>query len=155
MNGAKQITWVLAANATGAKLYETDALKIGTKELKLIEEFSHEENRQKAADFLSDKPGHYQSDIGSGQWAYANRSDPKEIEAERFAHILASKLDKGRLDHLYHRLVVIAPSKFHGLLNEKCSQNVLSLVRHNVQKDYTKLTQRELEEHLSELDQLK
>lgn len=155
MNAVKQVTWILAANATGAKLYETDAVKVGSKELKLIDEFSHQENREKISDLVSDKPGHYPSDFGKGPTSYANRTDPKEVEAERFAHVLATKLDKGRVDHLYHNLVVIAPSKFHGLLSEKCSRDVLNLIRHNVQKDYTKITQRELQAHLSELDQLK
>lgn len=155
MTVAKPITWILTANATGAKLYETDAPKIGTKDLKLIDEFSHEENREKISEMMTDKTGYYQSDFGSGQGAYASRTDPKEIEAERFAQILATKLNKGRIDHLYQKLVVIAPAKFHGLLNDKCPRDVLNLVHHNVQKDYTKITQKELQAHLAELDELK
>jgi len=155
MTAAKRVTWILAANATGAKLYETDALRVGSKELKLIDEFSHQENRERISDIVSDKEGHYQSDFGSGQGSFADRSDPKVIEAERFAQVLAAKLNKGRVDHLYHNLVVIAPSKFHGMLSEKCPRDVLNLIRHNVQKDYTKISDRELQAHLSELDELK
>lgn len=155
MTNAKPITWILTANATGAKLYETDAPRIGTKDLKLIDEFSHEENREKISEMMTDKTGHYQSDFGSGQGAFASKSDPKEIEAERFAQTLATKLNKGRIDHLYQKLVVIAPAKFHGLLNDKCPRDVLNLIHHEVQKDYTKITQKELQAHLAELDELK
>lgn len=155
MQNAKQITWILTANASGAKLYETDAPRVGSKDLKLIDEFSHEESRDKVSDIMADKSGHYQSDFGSGQGAYASRSDPKEVEAERFAQVLATKLNKGRMDHLYQKLVVIAPAKFQGLLNEKCPRDVLNLVHHNVQKDYTKITEKELLAHLFELDELK
>lgn len=155
MPTTKQVTWILTANATGAKLYETDALKIGSKDLKLIDEFSHQENRDKISEMMTDKTGHYQSDFGSGQGAYASRTDPKEIEAERFAQILATKLNKGRIDHLYQKLVVIAPAKFHGLLNEKCPRDVLNLIHHKVQKDYTKISQKELQSHLAELDELR
>ncbi len=155
MPTTKQITWILTANATGAKLYETDATRIGSKDLKLIDEFSHQENRERISEMMTDKTGHYQSDFGSGQGAYASRNDPKEIEAERFAQILATKLNKGRTDHLYQKLVVIAPAKFHGLLNEKCPRDVLNLVLHKVQKDYTKISQKELQAHLAELDELR
>lgn len=155
MPATKRVTWILSANATGAKLYETDAVKIGSKELTLIDEFSHEENRARRSDLVSDKGGHYQSDFGSGQGSYAERSDPKVVEAERFAQMLAAKLNKGRVEHLYHNLVVIAPSKFHGMLSEKCPRDVLNLISHSVQKDYTKITDRELQAHLHQLNELK
>ena len=142
--------WVLVANSSEAKLYSAHVLG---KDLRLIDEFSHPESRNKGLKLTSDKVGHYQSSstVGTAHGSFVEPSDPKQFEAERFAHQLANTLEKGRTSNLYKKLVVVAPPHFHGLLKRECNGHIQDLVMHYVDKDYTKLTERELATLLDEL----
>lgn len=149
---ASQIStiWIFVANATEARCYATKHLG---QELHLIKEYSHPENRKKAMDMVSDKQGHYQSrgPTSTVHGAYSERHDPKAVEADRFAHILADDLDKACVNNHFHKLVLIAPPHFHGLLNTHLNHRVTDRITHNIEKDYTKSSTAELMSHLSEL----
>ncbi|MGB6976269.1 MAG: host attachment protein [Gammaproteobacteria bacterium] len=145
--------WILVANASEARLFSTHKLGDG-KSWQFLKEFNHPASRERDFELTSDKPGRYQfqgKSGTSGHGAYSDRTDPKEVEVERFAQQLAEELNTGRVHNLYHKLILIAPPHFHGLLNKYCDHNVLSLITQHVEKDYTKLRERELALHLKEL----
>lgn len=150
MRTNSKTTWILTANATEARCYES---KLLGHDLTLIKEYYHPQNREKNLDLVTDRPGHYQSRSGvnSAHGAYAERTDPKEAEAEHFAHILAEDINKARANNLFEKLILIVPSRFHGLLNKRLNQHVLHLVSHHIEKDYTKMPIRELKEYLIDL----
>lgn len=139
-------TWVLVADASEARLFETE--KIGAS-LHCIKEFSHPESREKGSDLASDRPGHYQSK-GTGHGAFAEHTDPKDYEAERFASELANALEKGRTDNEYKKLVLVAAPHFHGLLNTHMNEHTRALVVNSIQKDFTACDTLELPERLKE-----
>ena len=139
-------TWVLVADASEARLFETE--KIGTS-MHCIKEFSHPESREKGSDLASDRPGHYQSK-GTGHGAFAEHTDPKDYEADRFAGELANELEKGRTANEYKRLVLVAAPHFHGLLNTHMNEHTRALVVNDIQKDFTTCETHELPERLKE-----
>ena len=147
-----RITLILVANSSEAKLFTTE--KIGH-DLALYREFKHLESREKISNVVTDKNGHYQSNNGSGQGSYVEQHDPKEVAAERFAHELAIELNAERLSNQFHDLILIAPPKFHGLLNHKCHHDVRNMVSYALQKDYTKIPEKDLNSHLLSLVSIK
>jgi protein required for attachment to host cells len=145
--------WILVANGSEARIFSTDKIFDG-QNWQLIKEFDHPESRERDLDLVTDKPGRYQfqSKSGtSGHGAYSEHTEPREVEVERFARQLAEELNGGRVHNLYHQLILIAPPHLHGLLNKYCESNVLNLITHHVEKDYTKLKQRELAMYLKEM----
>lgn len=139
-------TWVLVANAGEARLFGTDNIN---ESLHCLKEFSHPESREKGSELASDRPGHYQSkDTGHG--AFAEHTDPKDYEADRFASELANELEKGRTANEYKKLVLVAAPHFHGLLKTHMNEHTRELVVNNIQKDFTSIETYELPKRLKE-----
>ncbi|MES2366392.1 MAG: host attachment protein [Sulfuriferula sp.] len=137
-------TWIVVANASLARLYFNNGPKKG---LQLFKELNHPESREKASDLVSDRPGHSPGS-GNGQGAFVPATDPKQHEAERFALELSKELEHGRAANHYERLIMVASSPFIGVLNQRLSGHVRSLVSETIEKDYTRATPRELTGHL-------
>ncbi len=136
---------ILIANASEAKHYEAEHL--GDK-LTLIKEYQHPQSRAKRMDLVSDRPGHYIS-RDSAHGALENTSDPKEVEADQFARELA--VDLNHLDNADSQWILITPPHFFGLLNKHIHDNVRKLLFYHLEKDYTKLPQKQLLNYLVEL----
>jgi protein required for attachment to host cells len=76
--------------------------------------------------------------------AYEEPMSPKEYEIDRFAHELAGTLNSGRTANSYCKLTIVAPPAFRGLLNKHMNDQVKKLITQQVDKDYTKVNEREL-----------
>lgn len=139
---------VLIANASEACSYLT--MRLG-KPMQLLKAYNHPESREKGSNLVSDRAGNYQTSSACHYGALAEPTSPKEVEAERFAHLLAEDLNHMLNNHQYDALVIIAPPHFHGLLNKYCHLRVRNSVIFNIEKDYTKLAEKELLSHLTEL----
>lgn len=133
-------TWILVSNASTARLYANHGPKKG---LKLLKELAHPESREKASDLVSDRPGHNQG-AGNGHGSFVPATDPKQHEADRFAHKLAKELEQGRAANSYDRLILVASSPFIGMLNHRLANHVRGMVSNSIEKDYTKIPEREL-----------
>ena len=125
-------TWILVANAAEAKLLATENLRVG--KLQLLREFVYPDSRKKATDLMSDKPGHYKTDMGARS-AYS-KNDPKEVAAEHFAIQLAHELKSSWDKNQYKHLVIVTPAHFYGLIKKHLSRHLSDIV--HVSKDYTK-----------------
>lgn len=133
-------TWIVVANASLTKLYENQGPKTG---LQLIKEMAHPESREKAANLVSDRVGNFQ---GSG--SYAQPTDPKQHEMDRFALEIANELESGRVNNAFSRLVLICSSPFIGRVRNHLGEHVKNKITDSIEKDYTKLTLKELSGHL-------
>lgn len=139
-------TWVLVTDSTTCKLYHyTDT----PKQLTLIQEINHPENRLKDIELTSDKPGHYKSG-GAGRGAFSQQTDPKEIKIEDFARAIDKILDHGRKINSYEKLIIIAPPHMNGLLIQHINKHVKDLITHNIKKDIMHLSGRELQNFVHE-----
>ncbi len=139
-------TWVLVANGSEARVFGLTKRSEG---LKLVSEHLHPASRMKGERLASDKPGAYMSDThsagaGGTHGSYAEPTDPKEYEIDRFAHELAGALNSGRTTNSYGKLVIVAPPNFRGLLNKHMHEQVRKLITQHIDKDYTKVNGREL-----------
>lgn len=136
-------TWVLVANGSEARVFNLTKRSEG---LKLVSEHLHPASRMKGDQLASDRPGTYMGDsnsMGSGS-GYEEATSPKDYEIDRFAHELADILNSGRTANSYARLAVVAPSAFRGLLNKHMHDQVKKLIAYQIDKDYTKVNERDL-----------
>ncbi len=147
----EKITFVLVADASRARLYRKEGEDAA---LALIEELEHPESRAMNRDLMADKPGR---SISSGHRSTARsgmeyRTDPKEVEAEKFARTLVDKLAHGKDEHTFDDLVIAAPPKFLGLLRGALgthTNHVLEAVTAWIEKDYTQLDVRTIAERIA------
>ncbi len=137
-------TWILIANASEARLFNAEKT---TKDMQLVQAYSHQESREKIANLIDGGKGSYRK-TPSPKSAYEEPTNPRQVEIERFAHQLAHKLNDGRNKNLYRNLVLIAPSQFQGLLNKFCNPHVKNLIVIRMDKDYTKYKKEELLHYL-------
>jgi protein required for attachment to host cells len=108
-------TFVLVADASRARLYQRPN---NTAKFMLLEEFDHPTGRAKNSDLMADKPGRA---FSSGATTAARstkeyRTEPKQVEAEKFARELGRRLAALFDAHAFDDLVIAAPPKFLGLL---------------------------------------
>ena len=139
--------WILVANASEAKVYSNKGIGKG---LEIVAKLSHPDSRKKTSDLVSDRPGHMQG-AGNGQGSRQPATDPKQHEHDIFARELAQQLDQGRTANSYQRLIVVAEAGFRGLLNGVMNSQVSGLVSDSIDKDYTKLNDKELASHLEKV----
>jgi protein required for attachment to host cells len=144
-----QLTWVLVADASAAKIYGIHKTRLlnqdqpRKEELKLLSEHTHAESRKKESELVSDKQGYY----GSGN--FCERTDPKKHEEDRFALELAKILNHGHSTNSYRDLILIAPPAFMGMLNQHLTDTVKNTVSLTIEKDYMHEKENELVKQLT------
>lgn len=143
------IQWVLVANSSEAKLFSGQFLG---SDLQEIQSFSHPESRNKGSDLVTDKMGSFQGNNGTAHGAYVETTEPKEVEASRFAHELAQMLEDGRTTNKFKELIIMASPQFLGLIKNACNDALQKCVLHFVDKDYTKIQIPDLIGKLEALD---
>ena len=138
--------WILVADASRARVF---AFAQGAKAWALEKELEHPASREKSSDLTTDRPGRMQQSFGHGaRSSMDNPTDPKEAEAQVFAHELAKHLEDGLNHNHFDRVTLVAPPHFLGLLRQTVSEQVRKRIRLSLDKDYTSLAARELPEHI-------
>jgi protein required for attachment to host cells len=162
---ATDISWILICDAGRAHLYREEPKRRG---YTLLESLEHSESRARVRDLMADaqgrKPNGNPAGLGPpgppggppggpylGRPGAAPDTDPKEVEAQKFARQLAERLEKGLNGHEYQRLVLIAPPHFLGLLRATVTTQVSKRIEETVDKDLSWLDGPRLEERLREL----
>jgi protein required for attachment to host cells len=150
--------WILVCDASRAQLFrESDP----GGEYELIEKFDHPDSRARGRDLMADttgrKPvgpsvgashGGRSVSLGFGRPGVEPDTDPKEVEAEKFARELGAVLDKGLASRTYEALVLVAPPKFLGLLKQTISREVTKHLEGSVPKDLAQLPAKEVQERV-------
>lgn len=137
--------WILVANASEAALYAADATG---REMHLVRRHQHTESRAKNVELTTDingrKPG---GGVGADARPGAQpRTEPKDVEHERFARFLAEEIEHGRLEHAFAKLVLCAPPHFLGLLRAALEKETIRDIEFSLDKDLTHLDERALSE---------
>jgi len=152
--------YILVADASRARLFRERA----GHELQLVRSFEHAESRARTRDLTSDangrKPvgppvgaqyGGRAVSLGAGRPGVAPDTEPKEVEAEKFARELASAVEPVLQDQ-GARLVLMAPPHFLGLLKHALDANAAKRIELTLDKDLTRADAREVRARwLSEL----
>ena len=136
-------TWILVADSSRAKLYNTDKALAPLQE---IASFSHPESRAKTQDLISDRQGRSSNNTRSMDYDV----EPKRQEAIYFAKQLCERLKNGRIRGLFEKLYIAAAPTFLGLLREKMDTHTAQLVAGEVNKDLTQLDAEQVRRHLPE-----
>ena len=138
--------WILAANSGNATLFVADSPK---SQLMEFETFDNPEVRVKQNELTSDRQGRSFDSHGEGRHALAVETSPKEHEQISFAKTIVDRLERGRIDHAFDRLIVVAAPGFLGLLRANYSAPLSELLSTEIDKDYTALRPDELRARLA------
>src|ERR1700682_4046901 len=95
-------TWILFADASSARLYQSQA---PARELTLLRELSHPERRAKEMDLVSHQPRRVKQSRAAARPAL-EYPQHKKVEADRFARQLVGLLERGLDDGAYERLIL-------------------------------------------------
>jgi protein required for attachment to host cells len=125
-------TWILVAESSRAKLYQTDGNRNPLTE---IEDLVHPEGRMHEGDLVSDRAGSDGGTVGQGPHPMAERTSAREQEKLEFARQLAERLEQGCGEDAFDRLVLVAPPAFLGLLRGRLSKQVIGRIYDEIQKN--------------------
>lgn len=143
-------TWIVAADSTRARILE---LKGRGQPLQELDDLYHSEGRANENELVSDDRGRFYGRQGR-PWQQGDTGDPQtsaiDHENNLFAHTVAQYLDKGRNDHRYDRLYIVAAPKFLGSLRSNFNKEVKKLVKDDLPYDISKFTEREISQFLEE-----
>jgi len=143
-------TWILVGHEAGARVF---ANRGPGKGLGLVETIEHPEGRLRDRDIDSDRPGRsFRKDSGDPHRAAMSRGEgPHDRAIADFARALADKLQRGRVENQYERLVLVAPPRFLGLLRASLDGPTAQLVVGSIDKDLATRKESELIKHLGEV----
>jgi protein required for attachment to host cells len=141
-------TWILVAERSSARLFAQR--KVGG-ELVLEREIAHPDGRRENQDLVSDRRGRTHEAQQSVVSTFEPRHTPAENAADAFAASLAGTLNKGRNDHAYERLILVAEPRFLGLLRGALSHPTATTVTASLDKDLSAATAQELRQKLAHL----
>lgn len=146
-----QTTWILVCDASRARLFAATPRRRGYVQVAALD---HPASRARALDLQADAPGRKPSGASRGAIAVNGGlrgspgaepdTDPKDVEAMKFARELAATLSRGLDDHAFASLVLVAPPRFLGLLRDTLDEQVSRRVVHSVDKDLSQLPPHEL-----------
>lgn len=139
------MTWVLVADKSHAKLYTMNG-RAGA--LTFKQDWDHEASRKHEQELTSDLPGRAFDRMGDARHAMGQPVDPKDHEAELFAHQLIHEMDRGRTSNELAHLYLVAPPEFLGLLRKQCGSALQHLVLGEVGKNLVAADSVTVRDHL-------
>jgi protein required for attachment to host cells len=143
---ANRTIWVVVANSARARVFRADRRE---RALELVREENYDSARIKGEDLLADRPGRTFDSAGQGRHAKEPRTDPKEVEKQKFAHHLAETLTSDADEHRFASLVLVTPPKLLGELRRLLPERVRGLVTVEMDKDLTQVSEHDLPEALA------
>ena len=145
-------TWILVADSSRARIFTVDTLSSPLEE---IDDLTHMESRLRDREITSDLPGRNRGEGGAGGHAFEQATDPKQNEADSFAHYVAHYLDSARNNNKISRLLIVAEPTFLGLLRKHISEPLRKMVSFELDKNITEqsvdIIRKHIPTHASEL----
>jgi protein required for attachment to host cells len=144
MNGA---TWIVVADSSAARIFRAEEPDGALTELESI---AHPEGRMLARELTSDLPGRAFDSAGQGRHIVESQMGPRQQAALDFAHFLAKRLDKARVQREAERLALVSPPDFLGLMRKALTVETRRMVVLELDHNFVKLPVKELRERLPE-----
>src|SRR5688572_5818972 len=127
--------WILIADKSRGRVFASAGRG---RDLTEVRGFVHPAGRQGDREILTDRAGRVRTGLaGRAVTALSPHTDPKEVEAERFAAELARVLDHAREREEFNALALIAPPHFLGLLRDRLDEQTRQRVVASEHKDLT------------------
>ncbi len=140
-------TWIVTADSSRARIFEVKSSRGPLQELEVL---THPEARLHTQDLTSDFPGRTFDSAGEGRHAMGQPVDPKEQEGIRFAKQVADHLEAARVNGQFDKLIIAAAPKFLGQLRQHLSNQVVTMVTQEIDKNLTQHTAADIRNHLPE-----
>ena len=140
-------TWILLCEASRARLFTHD----GQGDLTEIMDFAHPGSRSHGLQMATDRPGRRSDGPGPHSSGLSQETEPKEVEAQRFATLLAGVLKQGLNQHRFGELVLAAPPHFLGLMRQALDPQVTATLAATFDKNLLGLSNREIESRIFSL----
>jgi len=135
------VAWVLVADRARARFFQS-AWPLNSK-LDEIATLVHPEGQAREQDVLTDGPGRF-AEFAAGPHSGEPRTDHRHRTAMDFAQVVVERLEKGRVSNAFGHLVIVAPALYLGVLRQTLGGPLAKLVDHEISKDLTHLSAREL-----------
>lgn len=139
--------WLIVADEGRAALYAAES---PTGPLTELRDFIDAENRLQDQELVTDRPGRGFDSGGEGRHALEPRTEPGEVESQRFAKWLAETLDQARIEQRFEMLGLVAPPAFLGLLRKSLPDETARQVVLEIDKDLTRYDTEDVRAHLPE-----
>ena len=137
-------TWILVADSSRARIFEMHA----DTTINEIQDFTNSRGRFQNRELNTDSEGRF-----FGQYAQGNTSEPDVSPEKHEATLFAESVNKFLTDNCspqrYSKLVVVAESRFLGLLRDKMDDQVRKLVTEELPKDLSKASVEDIRKHVS------
>jgi protein required for attachment to host cells len=142
-------TWVVAADAKAARIFSVEDAGLPAKLRHTIRSTDKGGAKDERGDLLevADRPRRASPHKG----ALRESSDPKDEAEHRFAKELVRMLERGMEEEAFRNLVLVAPPKLLGMLRENLSRGLALRLRASEHKDYSHLSDHEVEGRVREL----
>lgn len=138
-------TWVVVADSSRARFL---SLVSRHEPLGEFDGLIHAEGRLREQDEVSDKQGGIAGGHGEGAHNFEAPTDLKHHDAEVFAKQIGDRLEHGRVNHEYDRLILVAPPAFLGVLRQELNDHVQELVKASLDKNLVAEDEAVIREHL-------
>lgn len=138
-------TWILVADSGRARVFELDESE---KKLAELACYANPDARLAGKEITDDRSPSVNANRGGTRHAIEPHTALDEKIADRFAHTLNAALERGRQEHRYDNLVIVAPPRFLGALHCCMNKPLRDRVVEEVRHDYTALPVAELRERL-------
>lgn len=138
-------TWILIADSSRARIFSADS---AFSPLVEIEDMLHLEGQLHDREITSDLPGKIKGDGGIGGHAFEQPTDPKQHEADNFAHRIALFLEEARNLNKFDHLMIVAAPSFLGLLRSRLPEKLRKKVCFELDKNITGLAANDIRQYL-------
>jgi protein required for attachment to host cells len=135
-------TWILVADSAKARLFAMEK----DRSLTELKDFLNPDGRGREP--IQDRPPRTHDRFGDARHAIEPHTSAEEKSDQVFARELEAALERGRVDHRYHDLVLIAPPHFLGALKAALGEHVRTSVVAELSKDLTNADTTEILGHL-------
>lgn len=136
---------VVVAHRSGARLFEHRG---PGKPLARVESLEHPQGRAQDHEVGTDRPGRSGETGAVSRHAMEPRETPHEHDARAFAKLIAHRLTKGRQEHAFTRLVLVAEPHFLGYLDAELDRPTHALVTDRIHKDLANVGDGDIADHL-------
>jgi protein required for attachment to host cells len=147
MNNQKT-TWILVAHRSGAVLFQSRGPGAP---LTRIARVPNPRGRLKAGEIEADRPGRAFDRHGGGRHAHATEESPVDHIESAFVSRITERLEHGRTEGAFERLVLIAPAKMLGKIREAMPDPLRARVIGSVAKDLAHCDGEQVRSHLVEV----
>ncbi len=141
---------VVVADAGRARIFSTQ--RLGS-ELESLKELTNPYGKQREQDLTSDRSGHTRSPSGTGH-TMSNRVEFKDQEAHHFARGIVSELEERHQSDKFGKLYLVAAPRFLGHLRQELSPELQKLISGELAKDFSLMSEQEIQKHLYEVSRL-